>query len=611
MADKFTRRLSAPKVPYESSEIYDPEVEDKTPGFLEFITNGLDSLSGSAPLRAAVDAKLTGKAAGDAAFEAFGDSRKAPSGKDILVHAGVSDKPFKWNLTDPTEGGFQRWKNGETAGKASLAEVAGPAVDMALDPALILTGLEKLGGKTVVPAIERIAELQKGPRALAGELKLGEAEAKGLKAFEKAHGIGQDAASIKDPIEVKTFDDLITNLENGHNVQIPKQFIDRVGEIDENFANALRNVKDEDEKLQLLKDINGEGFYSGESVTDTPKPKNKEEALRLKRAKEMGFDTDKVYYHGTKGDIKEFSTDALGASTNAGSAKKGFFFASDPSTAADYSELSGSRALLRNQDLANKLKTEEIRLIDRYGEDWKKTAPKENLKKYTDLMAQYDGTFDEAFKDYTKEIRSREENLREWKGKYDTKSQKKWLQSAKQNKQYFEDILSGKKEVAYKMPDSYYKEKLDRINRLIKESKDSLSLEAQASAKEGIDATESEIKKLKARHEEEGKLGSNVIPVRLKTQNPYIHDFKGAPYRDSPYSEIMTKARLNGHDSVIFKNTYDPADPYNRVMQDIVTVFEPNQIRSVNAAFNPKNAGSANILAGGAGLGLLNLIKEE
>lgn len=61
----------------------------------------------------------------------------------------------------------------------------------------------------------------------------------------------------------------------------------------------------------------------------------------------------------------------------------------------------------------------------------------------------------------------------------------------------------------------------------------------------------------------------------------------------------MQKAKDEGHDGVIFKNTFDPGHkwgPDEENPQDIVAVFKPEQIRSVNAKFDPKKKGSGNIL---------------
>lgn len=90
--------------------------------------------------------------------------------------------------------------------------------------------------------------------------------------------------------------------------------------------------------------------------------------------------------------------------------------------------------------------------------------------------------------------------------------------------------------------------------------------------------------------------GSNVLPVFLKLQNPLIVDFNGKKYRETSYAKHLSKAASGGHDGVIFKNTFDDADGKEAKPHDVVAVFEPSQIRSVNAAFDPAKAGESDIL---------------
>ena len=70
---------------------------------------------------------------------------------------------------------------------------------------------------------------------------------------------------------------------------------------------------------------------------------------------------------------------------------------------------------------------------------------------------------------------------------------------------------------------------------------------------------------------------SALVNVRLKMNNPYVYDYKGAQYREKSYASIISKAKKNGHDSVILKNTYD-----GPTLDDIKVVFEPSQIKSAD-----------------------------
>ena len=70
---------------------------------------------------------------------------------------------------------------------------------------------------------------------------------------------------------------------------------------------------------------------------------------------------------------------------------------------------------------------------------------------------------------------------------------------------------------------------------------------------------------------------SALVNVRLKMNNPYVYDYKGARYREKSYASILSKAKKNGHDSVILKNTYD-----GPTLDDIKVVFDSSQIKSAD-----------------------------
>jgi hypothetical protein len=95
------------------------------------------------------------------------------------------------------------------------------------------------------------------------------------------------------------------------------------------------------------------------------------------------------------------------------------------------------------------------------------------------------------------------------------------------------------------------------------------------------------------------------MPVALTYKNPLYYDFKGSTYRDQTYADLLDQAIRQGNDAVILKNTYDPgAGPAKLI--DVGVVFNPNQVRSKFAAFDPTRLKEADLLAGigtvGAGL---------
>ena len=111
--------------------------------------------------------------------------------------------------------------------------------------------------------------------------------------------------------------------------------------------------------------------------------------------------------------------------------------------------------------------------------------------------------------------------------------------------------------------------------------------------------------------------GSKIIPTKLKMENPLIVDMNKVPDHlrfesqkaydsDSIVHDIalikeqsLKKAIDGGNDGVIFKNGYD-FRPYSG---DIVFPLKMENIRSVDAAFDPAKKDSSNILAGAATIG--------
>lgn len=59
---------------------------------------------------------------------------------------------------------------------------------------------------------------------------------------------------------------------------------------------------------------------------------------RMARAREMGFDTDTVLYHGTANDVQSFDPQKAGSSTRARSAKMGTWLTGSPRTAEGYAD---------------------------------------------------------------------------------------------------------------------------------------------------------------------------------------------------------------------------------------------------------------------------------
>lgn len=90
----------------------------------------------------------------------------------------------------------------------------------------------------------------------------------------------------------------------------------------------------------------------------------------------------------------------------------------------------------------------------------------------------------------------------------------------------------------------------------------------------------------------ESKTGGNILPVKLRLQNPLEYDFGGKAYRDVTYNDLLKQAQEAGNDGAIFRNTTDGGG-----VTDIYVVFEPSQIRSRYAAFDPNENASGSLIA--------------
>lgn len=373
-----------------------------------------------------------------------------------------------------------------------------------------------------------------------------------------------------------------------------------------------------------------------------------DEASRMARAKAMGFDTSRTWYHGTKADIDSFDKGMLGTATGAPSARKGFFFTSDPSTASDYS------ALAKHRDTASTIKAKKD------AEAFLEAMTKEEASILAPVFGQHgvDSEIGAALRMRTnaaRDISYYENSLSQLGPKASLKVREDVERALEQSRREFSQMTeaarsAGFSEDALKQLDSIGTQKAQKIQELSKldEAVEQIGnidpVDRAIAGDEKLKAIDKELKELyqvinaeqdpakgwwdqswkyqhfsglaseleknaRARVEEITRElehhGSNVIPSRLKMENPYVHDFEGRQYRDESYNNILKKAREMGHDGVILKNTYDPARPSNRSLMDVGVVFDPSQIRSKFAKFDPSKAGSGDISAGiAAALGL-------
>jgi hypothetical protein len=89
--------------------------------------------------------------------------------------------------------------------------------------------------------------------------------------------------------------------------------------------------------------------------------------------------------------------------------------------------------------------------------------------------------------------------------------------------------------------------------------------------------------------------GANVLPVVLNTEDFATHNFGGKGYRDVTYNELLNKA--GEAPGVVMQNTFDPGAQWARKQTDVYAVKDPSRVRLRNAAFDPKQRLSPDLLA--------------
>lgn len=383
-----------------------------------------------------------------------------------------------------------------------------------------------------------------------------------------------------------------------------------------------------------------EGDYSRdvEHLYDDYYPVAGKEATR---AEGMGFDTKHAWYHGTRADIESFSSDTLGGSTGAGSARLAHFFASSPETASDYAEASRDKLSLRSSrtegEAFRSRKDFTAKMREKYGAKWVSKLNENERTQRAAIRRQFKQSAEDFH--FSQEAQKHKLDFKKYhieqaeRGVKTLESDLKKKAYNKKNKELREHLakirplientewIANEKGSAYhvvnkttgeKIPNPHLnqsdgpnfniydteqgvKTRVERIESRIKENTKENLEKSLADARANLDEMRKDYQRAL-----EGAEGQTVYKTVLKMVNPLIVDFKGAEYREVTYRAILEKAKASGYDSVIFKNTYDPAfigsmakDPE---LMDVAAVFDASQIRAVSAEFDPAKADSPNIL---------------
>ena len=325
------------------------------------------------------------------------------------------------------------------------------------------------------------------------------------------------------------------------------------------------------------------------------------------------------WYHGSTGDIKSFRPDLLGESTGAASAKKGYFFARDPSTPPAHMVEHDPQSVEMLTKLGKPIPANPTMAghgaqtagsyagtggSREYKEAMRKARAAEKSGKWDD----YEKYMAEAEDSVSNEMQYRQGLVAKHGDARDEMLEKinnAWYGA--QNADKFKKMSQGEYEAHDKlhkelMPYGWYTSPLydDKMyQNLIGHIS---SATGGKHSKEAIDA----IKKYRSVHNErkaaDVESGANILPVALRYKNPMYHDFQGKSYRDQTYSDLMDEAKRKGHDALILKNTYDPGGSGGvDKMVDVGVVFHPHQIRSKFAAFHPDRGNESDLLAARGG----------
>ncbi len=408
-----------------------------------------------------------------------------------------------------------------------------------------------------------------------------------------------------------------------------------------NKTSKAENVKSQIEQ-SLGKEINldiSEGDYQREVDHVYDYDAAGINGARGKRAKKQGFDIRNFWYHGSRGNIESFAKETLGGSTGAGSAKLAHFFASSPKTASDYAQASNNALQLRSsleEQKANKdMEDFVLRVSEKYGDGWDLKLNKKEIKEQAELRVRESKAIEDfqrsieaadhkiKYREY--EIEQAQNNVKYLEHSLKTKAYEKKNKEQQAYADKLKSLLDNtefvktdkgweviKKDTKEKIPNIHgsafeamkfnHYDSEERVRERIAKIESYIKDNSRAKIKEDLAESKNILEEMKADHRKnlEGTEGQTVYRTVLKMKNPLIVDFKGAEYREVTYRKILETAKENGYDGVIFKNTHDPAFIGSMAeepeLMDVAAVFDANQIRSVNAEFNPKNKNSGNIL---------------
>jgi len=320
-----------------------------------------------------------------------------------------------------------------------------------------------------------------------------------------------------------------------------------------------------------------------------------DQASRMERAKYLGFDVDRPLFHGSGAEVESFDSSKLGSNTSATDAREGHFFATNPNTAsspiyAKPSKENIDRHLTGKYGGNSALGINVVRGVD---------------EKISSLVNKVSDIQSRASLKMHGLTRSNEK-YKQWKKETggDRKELTKRFLSGKDLTQQELDIFksNGDLDILEKLfiddtgytgdnPYQGFKDRMAIIDRELIESTHDLEM---INAYKGA-----------------GDSFANVSKNFSEVKDPLIKDMKGGNYSEAEYANAIQTAKSEGRGGVIFTNVVDGAGQ----ISDVDVIFDPKNIRSVNAEFNPANKESGNLLgglaAGAVGVGAMGASEES
>ena len=325
---------------------------------------------------------------------------------------------------------------------------------------------------------------------------------------------------------------------------------------------------------------------------------------RLERAREMGFDTSKVWYHGAaRSDRLTEKGKIVQKRATSGPMP---YFTDDPEIASSYTTKKADTSLEEPSDYAGwfKYKPEGMRSkvdIDRAWYFLDPETRKTIAERAYDIKQDDDGNISyqpgQGFPAGGKETWFDYYLPREGQGNPLKTLKEVWLSSGIlfNDEEKFQEVLklAGMKDVEFDHP---YREVPGVLATYLK-----VRNPLDTSKTETLQALLPELEALASRSRRRATPGADMWAKEAHTVRKFVDRFKtdladGTTYAwTSIPDEITNFLKSKGYDGIL-----DTGGKQGGQLHNVMIPFEPRQVRSVNAAFDTKQAGSDKLLAQGA-----------